>query len=233
MRTTVGTSAGRLVHEALAIFASHLWALLGWYLDRLWHSITGHRRAIAWHGHSIPWVRVVPRIVSGRRPITLGNLITGRLRHVTGHGLWHGPCWDKGDLRLASQVRTAIDLHYGLETILHGRSAPGGSARRYADAEGEGLTRTLSEVSGPGNLDVPGVENILNPMHLLNSLVVDCHPDRFFETFENSSLNLDALGLDVLMGVDVDLANDGFSFLEGRLVEANPNFPLRGYEMIE
>ncbi len=233
MRTTVGTGAGRLVHEALAIFASHLWALLGWYLDRLWHSITGHRRAVAWHGHSIPWVRVVSRIVSGRWPITLGNLISCGLRHVTGHGLWHGPRWDERDLCLAAQVGSALDLHHGFETILHSRFASRGSTRGYADAEGECLTRTLSEVSRPGNLDVPGKENILNPMHLLNSLVVNRHPDRFFETLEDPSLNLDAVRLDVLMGVHVDLANNGFSLLEGRLVEANPNFPLRGYEMIE
>ena len=78
-------------------------------------------------------------------------------------------------------------------------------------------------------MNVLRVQHILYPMHFLNPSIVDCNPDRFLVSLEDSSFNFDSLALNVLLGLDVDFPDDRFPFLEGSLIEGDPNLAFRRY----
>lgn len=66
-------------------------------------------------------------------------------------------------------------------------------------------------------------------MHFLHAGTVDINPDGFLISLEDSSFNLDSLALNVLLGLDVDFPDYRFPFLEGSLVEGDPNLAFRRY----
>jgi hypothetical protein len=67
-------------------------------------------------------------------------------------------------------------------------------------------------------------------VHLLNPLIVGKgHPHGFLVGFEDSGFYLDAVRLDVFVSFNTDSPNNGFSFLEGWLVEGYPDFTLWRY----
>jgi hypothetical protein len=82
-------------------------------------------------------------------------------------------------------------------------------------------------------LNIAREENIFDPVHLLDPGVVDSDPDRFLVGLEYSCFEFDSLPLYVLMSVNIDLPDNCFSFLKGRLVECYPDFAFGRYEMIE
>lgn len=66
-------------------------------------------------------------------------------------------------------------------------------------------------------------------MHFLNPCIVDCDPDRFLVGLEDSGLHFDPLALNVLLGFNIDFPGYRFSFLEGSLVEGDPNLAFGRY----
>jgi hypothetical protein len=92
----------------------------------------------------------------------------------------------------------------------------------------------LAEVRRSSHLDISGEENIFDPMHFLNPLIVGKrNPNRFLVSLEHSCFHGDSFALYVLVSFDVDLSNDPFSFSKGRLVKSYPDFALWRYQMIE
>jgi hypothetical protein len=77
------------------------------------------------------------------------------------------------------------------------------------------------------------VEDVLDPVHLLDARVVDSDPYRLLIGLKDPSLEFDPLALDVLVSLDVDLADDSFALLKSSLVERNPNLSFGRYEVIE
>ncbi len=235
MRATVRTSARVLVHETLAVFASHLRTLLGrhWHLRGLLRSISLHWRAIARiHRHRVARIGIVSR--SGPiTTVTLLDWVSARLRHIARHLLRHATCWDESDLCLAAHMRTALALHHSFETILDSGSTSRSSTGWNADAEREGLGLSLAEIAWACDLDVSREESVLHTMHFLNALIVYCYPDGLLETLEDPSFKFDTVRLNVLLHVHVNFTDNCFSLLEGSLVKGDPDFALRGYEMIE
>ncbi len=231
----VGTGARVLVHETLTVLAANLRPLLGgyWHRLRLGHPITGHRLTVACtHRHPVPRIG----IVRGSWPVTtvtLLNWISTWLRHIARHSLWHAAGWDEGDLCLTAHVRSAFAFYNGLETILYCGSTPRRAAGRYSNAEWESLSRSFTKVAWPRDLNISGEENILHPVHFLNSLVVDGHPNGLFETLENPGFKLDSVTLNVLVSIHVNFSDHRFALLESCFVEGDPDFTLWGYEMIE
>ncbi len=68
---------------------------------------------------------------------------------------------------------------------------------------------------------------------LLNPLVVHYNPFRFLIVFGRSGFDADSERLNVLVSLNVHLADDCFAFRERGLVEAYPHFGMQGYEMFE
>ncbi len=235
MCATVRASARVLVHETLTVLATDLRTLLGghWHLRCLRRSISGHRLTIAWtHRHPVARIGIVP----WRWPITtvaLLDWVSARLRHVARHRLWHTTRRDERDLCLTTHMRAAFTFDDGFETVLDSGSASGSSAWWNADAERESLGWTLAEIAWAGDLNISGVENVLDAVHFLNALVVDGYPDGLFETLEDPSFKLDTVRLNILVRVNVDLSDDWLSLLESSLVKGDPDFALWGNEMIE
>ncbi len=63
-------------------------------------------------------------------------------------------------------------------------------------------------------------------LSLLNPLIVNCNPDRFFVVLKDSCFDPYFLGLNVVMGFDVYLANHSLIFLEVGLVQGYPGLSL-------
>jgi hypothetical protein len=130
-------------------------------------------------------------------------------------------------------MRAALAFHHSFETVLDSGSTSRSSAGWYANGEREGLGLSLAEIAWACDLDVSGEESVLHTVHFLNALVVDGYPDGFLETLEDPSFKLDTVRLNVLLHVHVNFSDNCFSLLEGSLVKGDPDFALRGYEMIE
>ncbi len=68
---------------------------------------------------------------------------------------------------------------------------------------------------------------------LLNPLVVHYNPFHFLIVLGRTGFDANTQALNILVGFDVHLADDWFSFGKRGLVEANPHFGFQGYEMLE
>ena len=120
-----------------------------------------------------------------------------------------------------------MNFHDSLESVLDDCSASSGSSRRNPDAERERLCWTFSEILGSGQWEVSFVEHVFFSLIFLEPLVVgECDPDKFVPAFDNARFDLYPLRLDVLFALDVHLTSNSFSFLEGCLVECNPDLTL-------
>ena len=121
-----------------------------------------------------------------------------------------------------------MNLHYGFERVLNDCSTTGCSGGRDSDAERECLGWAFSKVGGTCQLFVALVEHVFLSLVFLEPLVVGKRdPDQFIPAFDNPCFYLYSFGLDVLFTFDVYLASDGLSFLEGRLVEVDPDLTFR------
>ncbi len=204
-----------------------------WHLLGLRGSISRHRLPIAGtHRYPVAGIRIVP----GRGAITtvtLLNWVSTRLRHVARHRLRHATCRDESDLRLTTHVRPAFAFDYNFETVLDSGSSSRSPTGWYANAEREGLSWTLAEIAWACDLNVSGVENVLNTVHFLDALIVDGYPDGLFEALEDASFKFDTVRLNILMRINVNLPHNWLSLHESSLLKRDPDFALRGNEMIE
>jgi hypothetical protein len=214
-----------LVHETLAVFATDLCDLL--LLLRhltLWrHAVSRHGLTVAWiHGLAICGIGIVSLVVARRTISLLDRIASG---HVS--LLRHTACGYERYLCATCKVGTTLDLHNGLETILDCGSSSSCAAWRHSNAKWKGLSRTLAEVRRSSHLDISGEENIFDPMHFLDPLIVGKrHPNRFLVGLEHSCFHRDSFTLNVFVSFNVDLSYDRLSFREGRLVESYPDFTL-------
>ena len=121
-----------------------------------------------------------------------------------------------------------MNLHDSLEGVLDDSSSSSRSGGRNPDAERERLCWTFTKILGSGQREVPFVEHVFFSLIFLEPLVVwECDPDKFVPAFNHACFDLYPFGLDVLFALNVDLAGDGFSFLEGCFVERDPDLALR------
>ena len=117
-----------------------------------------------------------------------------------------------------------MNLHNGLESVLYNCSSSSGPCGRDAYAEWESLCWTLTEILGACQREVPFIKHVFFSLVFLKSLVVgECDPDQLVPALNNARFNLYPFGLDILLAFDVYFASDGFSFLEGCLVECDPD----------
>ncbi len=171
---TVGTIAGVLVHQALAILATDLGDLLGRHLLLRRHAIPRHRLSIpGTHRHPVARIRIIARIVS-RRTIALLDRVSSR--HIPWHRLGHAAGRHESNLCMTGHVWPAFDLDHSLETVLNRPSSSCWATGRHSDAERECLGWTTPKVVGPGDLDVSREENVLPALMLLNPRIVDGDP---------------------------------------------------------
>jgi hypothetical protein len=114
-----------------------------------------------------------------------------------------------------------------LQYVLDRGPAPCWSTRRNAYAEGECLSRALSEVGRSNDYNITLIEIVGAALVLLDPLVVrEGDPDHLVPAFNDPRLYLHTFGLDVLFRFDVYFADNWLSFLEGRLVKTDPNLAL-------
>jgi len=155
-------------------------------------------------------------------------------RHVAWHRLWHATRWNKSNLRLASEIRTAFDLDNSLDAVLHCSPAPSRPAGRNTYTERKSLSRTAAKIVWPGHLDVSREQDVLSALSFLNSLIVGKrHPDHLFVIFKHPSLYSNPQRLNVFLSLHVDFPKDAFSLNKCRLVKTNPDFALRRPQMIK
>ena len=120
-----------------------------------------------------------------------------------------------------------MNFHDCLESVLDDCSASSGSSRRNSNAERERLCWTFTKILGSGQREVAFVEHVFFSLIFLEPLVVGkCYPDKFVPAFNHACFDLYPFRLDILLALDVHLAGNGFPFLEGCLVECDPDLAL-------
>ena len=120
-----------------------------------------------------------------------------------------------------------MNFHDSLESVLKDRSSSSSSSGRNPDAERERLCWTLTEILSARQREVSFIEHVFFSLVFLEPLVVgECNPDQFVPALNNACFNLYPFGLNVLFALNVYLASNRFSFLEGCLIECNPDLTL-------
>jgi hypothetical protein len=95
------------------------------------------------------------------------------------------------------------------------------------------LRWSVPEVRRSSYLNILRIEDVFNPVHLLDPSVVDRNPDRLLVSLEDSSFQFDTLSLNVLVSFNIDLANNGLTLNECCLVEGYPDLTFGWNQMVE